>query len=376
MEDKNYRIELSNKIFDELVFSENKALELWRNEVSQLKLDTANLPMVDVLACVYNGESYVRNAIESILLQSYPNLNLIIVSDGCTDNTVNIIKSISDRNSNIKLIEKNTNQGLIKSLNEGLKYCKSDFIVRMDLDDLIHPLRIEKQMRFLLAHPRIDVVSCFMIIFNEKGEMKKVTYREDFDFQKITLLFYSPLSHAGSIFRSKVLLDLGYREEYIHAEDFDLWYRIMNKYVTAVVPEFLYLYRTHSNQVTNEKNITVLKSSLQLIMRNIFNEIKIDYVSEDVAFHTDYFLLNHKINDEYTWIRYHNWLIKILVCNQKSGYFNQEKLNKFVYDLYWQTPFGEISEKLSFKVFLEHLFSRINNQSNWSKIKSIIKRIL
>ena len=92
MENKAHRLILANEIYNKLVSSEDESMELWRASELSLKLQDKDIPALDVLTSVYNGEDYLVNAIESILMQSYPKINLIIVNDGSTDRTHDIIQ--------------------------------------------------------------------------------------------------------------------------------------------------------------------------------------------------------------------------------------------------------------------------------------------
>jgi glycosyltransferase involved in cell wall biosynthesis len=274
------------------------------------------------------------------------------------------------------LHENNDHQGIISCFNKGLEYCNSNYIARMDLDDLIHPLRFEKQMNFLNEHPDIGVISSYMRVFNELHETKDVTYREDFDIQKITMLFYSPLSHAGSIFRANVIKSIGYRDDFKYAEDYDLWYQIMSRYKTAVYPEFLYLYRTHSNQVTNARNLLIFKKSWFEIMKNLFQDLKLNFSDSDINYHIDNVLLVPVFASKEEWITQHLWFNRIILANKKSLYFNHEKLTQFIYHGYWLTPFLKYKNQFTLKMFLYLLFSETNRMSFGQKLKEILKYIL
>lgn len=376
MENKIDRVELAESIYSKLIVDETYAMELWSKNVDQLKLTASDLPCIDVLTCVYNAEAYIAHAIESILFQSWPNIHLVIVTDPCTDKTIDIIKQYTAKYSNITLHENNDHQGIIACFNKGLEYCNSNFIARMDLDDLIHPLRFEKQMNFLNVHPDIGVISSYMRVFNELKETKDVTYRDDFDIQKITMLFFSPLSHAGSIFRADVIKSIGYRDDFKYAEDFDLWYQIMSRFKTAVYPEFLYLYRTHSNQVTNARNLLIFKKSWFEIMRNIFQDLKLKFTDEDIYYHIDNVLLVPVFDKKEDWTAQHSWFNRIVLANKESLYFNHEKLTQFIYNGYWLTPFLKYKNQLNWNTFLSQLFSEINKMTFGQKLKEIVKYIL
>lgn len=375
MENKIDRVELAESIYSKLIDDEKYAMELWSNSVDQIKLPASDLPAIDVLTCVYNAEAFIAHAIESILFQSWPNIHLVIVTDPCTDKTIDIIKEYASKYSNITLHENQDHQGIIACFNKGLEYCHNKFIARMDLDDLIHPLRFEKQMNYLSEHPEIGVISSYMRIFNELNETKDVTYRDDFEVQKITMLFYSPLSHAGSIFRSEVIKSIGYRDDFKYAEDYDLWYQIMSRYKTAVYPEFLYLYRTHSNQVTNARNLLIFKNSWLAIMRNLFLDLKLKYTDQDIFYHIDNVLLVPEFKCKEEWMAQHLWFERIIQANKNSNYFNHDKLRQFIYNGYWITPFIKYKNQLNVGTFLSQLFSVLNQMSFSQKLKEIIKYI-
>jgi glycosyltransferase involved in cell wall biosynthesis len=367
---------LADQIAELLLTDENAGISLWKEKSETIRLQQEGLPLVEVLSCVYNAADYVANAIESVLNQTYPNLRFVIVSDGCTDRTTEIIQEYAAKYSNIHLIVNPENYGIIQSANIGLEVCKSDFIARMDLDDLIHPMRIEKQMAFLKDFPDIGAVSSYMKIFNENHEINEVMFRENYDLQKITMLFYSPLSHAATLFRTNVIKGIGYKEGYKYAEDYDLWFRIMCQYKTAVYPEYLYYYRTHSNQVTNQRNIDIIKSTWVMILANIFDKLKLNYTQDDIQFHIKYCTFNHSISSLEEWLEFHAWLNKIVESNQVSGFFNQEVLKSFLFMNYWMTGFNQFKSQMSLRQFNRVINCPLNPLSLFGKYKLIAKQLI
>ena len=373
MENKANRIEIAETIYAQLIANENNAMALWQANLTALKLDDQALPKLDVLTCVYNAEAFVAHAIESILWQSYPNIHLVIVTDPCTDNTIAIIESYCAKYPNITLVQNQEHKGIIDCFNIGLNYCESDYIARMDLDDLIHPLRFEKQMHYLLSHLDIDVVSCFMRIFDEQFQTKDVTYREDMDMQKITTLFYSPLSHAGSIFKANVLQSLKYVQGYVYAEDYNLWYRILKQFRTHVYPEFLYLYRTHSNQVTNTKNTEIIRASLLLILSKNLNDLNIEWRKEQALLFVNTMMLHNQSIDQNNWMHVNALLQDLIRHNAPKQLFNQRKLKSFIYLNYWLPNFEQVYKHISFRDLLISIQSDCNIGSTSNNIKTILK---
>ena len=117
-----------------------------------------NLPLVSVLMPVYNSKNYIEESINSILSQTYKNIEIILINDGCNDGTEIILKAFSKSHSNIKLYNQD-NIGYCNSINNGIQYCSGEYIARMDADDIMIFNRIEKQVNYLLNHTQISILS-------------------------------------------------------------------------------------------------------------------------------------------------------------------------------------------------------------------------
>jgi glycosyltransferase involved in cell wall biosynthesis len=177
---------------------------------------------------VYNAELYLKEAIESILNQTYKEFEFIIINDGSTDNSLAIIKDYSNHDSRIILINRE-NKGLIYSLNEGISKAKGKYIARMDADDISLPNRFEEQIKFLENNLDIGVVGSDAIVFHKDDKSIWTTY-SDSNRTKAELLFSSPLIHPSVMMRKSIIdkYKLFYKKEYIHAEDLELWIRFAN----------------------------------------------------------------------------------------------------------------------------------------------------
>lgn len=362
------RNRIADDIFQQLALNESRAVELWQSQNDELKLKDSSLPLLDVLTCVYNAEAYIENAVKSILFQSYPNIHLVIVTDPCTDRTIEIIKLLNQQYPQITLVENETHAGSITCFNIGLTYCKGDYIARMDLDDLIHPLRFEKQMNYFLNHPEIAAVSSFMRVFNENGPTQDVTYREDFDIQKITLLFFSPLSHAATIFKGEVLRRFQYDVKMKYAEDYDLWLKVMSEYKTAVLPEYLYLYRTHINQSTNEKNRLIAIETWKIIMQRLFSKLGLMINEDQMELHVQYNLLRNPLPDKGVYLSWLKWMNTIYEFNRNAQYFDSTQLREFVFTYSFIDAFDRFKNELT----VAELFAVLNSPySKFSRKRSL-----
>ncbi len=218
-------------------------------------------PLVTVLMPVYNAQKYLRPALESILNQTYKNLEILIINDGSTDNSEQIILSYKD--PRIRYI-KQENAGVGETLRRGVELAKGKFIRRMDADDITTPDSIEIQVNFLLKHPEFGMVAAQQCHITENGKVAKsktIPRPEWFDGKDFRILDFSdfqlgkavPIVHGTAMFYRKLALEVGnYRPWFRVAEDYDLWLRIMERSKIAVLNKCLYHLRIHGSSATSK----------------------------------------------------------------------------------------------------------------------------
>jgi len=198
---------------------------------------------ITVLMGVYNGQGYISQSMESILLQTYKDFEFIIINDGSTDDTLKIISSYED--SRIRIINQN-NAGLTRSLNQGISLAKGEYIARIDADDISMPERLSTQVQFLKSNPDVALVGANAILIDEDG---KKTGKTDFPSKNNELInkmieLISPFPHSTACFRRETALSLGgYNERFTRGQDFDLWLRMSQKYRIACINEPLIMLR-------------------------------------------------------------------------------------------------------------------------------------
>ena len=237
-------------------------------------------PLVTVLMPVYNAAEFLREAIESILQQSFTHFEFIIINDGSTDNSEQIILSFSD--PRISYIKNETNLKLIATLNKGFELAKGKYIARMDADDVSLVNRLGKQVQFMEANP--DTVMAGSWFESIGGVSKVVKYESDLNLIRFKMLYQTQFCHPTVIIRKSVVeqLDVLFYPVYLHAEDYDLFSRIAYKYQVSNIPEVLLQYRVHAANVSVlYKNIQV-DNSLKIIVSN-FKAIGVDVSKEDAA---------------------------------------------------------------------------------------------
>ncbi|CAG1016424.1 Putative glycosyltransferase EpsE [Anaerolineales bacterium] len=212
---------------------------------------TMPMPKVTVLMPVFNGAAFLRQAIESILCQTYRDFELLIIDDGSTDDSSFIISSYDDHR--IRLFQNSGNLGLVASLNRGLDLARGSYFARMDCDDFSLPTRLEKQLRFMYANTDVGVCGTW---YREFGGHDRITrcpaQHEDIWCRS---LFNPAVGHPTVMMRRSVIERVGlrYDETYCHGEDFDLWSRMLSTVKFANLEEVLLLYRVHPGQISSSR---------------------------------------------------------------------------------------------------------------------------
>ena len=213
---------------------------------------------ISVVLSTYNDSRYIKRAIQSVLDQSYPYFELIIVNDGSTDNTLDIINTFNDKR--IIVINKE-NTGLTDSLNVGIAHAKYDWIARMDGDDISLPNRFENQVK--LIKKDIGVIGGQYIKIDE-NDVKLSTNclpRTNFMIKMRHYLGYSCIVHPSALINKKYIEECqGYDTNFITSQDYDLWLMLSNKCKFVNTKEQILLFRKHA------KNISAQKKDIQFMM--------------------------------------------------------------------------------------------------------------
>lgn len=240
--------------------------------------------MISVIMSVYNAEKYLREAIESILTQSFTEFEFIIINDKSNDSSLKIIKEYEQEDGRIKLIKNKQNLGLTRSLNKGLSIAKYKYIARMDADDISMCDRFEKQVKFLEKNYDIDILGSYAYDINGKNKIigkRRVPLSHSDILEMLPIL--SPLIHPSVMFRKNSLDKTnGYNENFRTSQDYELWFRAASKGLKFHnLPEYLLKYRM-DNDYYKRKSI-----------KYRFNDMKIrynGYKQNDIPFYKWYLL--------------------------------------------------------------------------------------
>jgi glycosyltransferase involved in cell wall biosynthesis len=200
---------------------------------------------------VYNGEAYLADAVKSILDQTFGDIEFVVVDDGSADCTSDILDRFRD--SRIVRLRHTRNCGLVTALNHGLEVARGEWIARMDADDVSKRERLERQMAFLAAHPDTDVVGCRMEEIDSAGRPLRMFWApEEHAVILWKLLFETAVAHATTVMRRSLLAKAGgYRADYRHAEDVELWSRLWGAARFGNLADPLYVRRWHPLSVSS-----------------------------------------------------------------------------------------------------------------------------
>jgi len=213
-----------------------------------------NAPAVSVILPAYNCEKFIGSAIESVLQQTFNDLELIIINDGSSDKTELAILAFAD--PRIIYLKNKINSGLIFSLNKGIETASGKYIARMDADDISLPSRLAKQKEYLDTHLETTLVATTIGFMDDQGNDKG---RWGLDRKTIhhktirnKMPFENCIAHPSIMIRSNVLKEFKYDPRQVNIEDYDLWLRLLSHgHVINKINEPLLLYRVHDNSITN-----------------------------------------------------------------------------------------------------------------------------
>lgn len=211
-------------------------------------------PLVTVIMPVWNGARYLYEAVESIITQTFQDFEFLILDDGSTDSTPEILREFSMRDSRVRVIPLD-HQGIVRALNCGVQEARADWIARMDCDDVALPDRFQKQIRALTAHS--GSVLCHTGI-RQIGEPAYIATQPRFSrskaFLAARLCFQCPIAHPTVIFSKAAFLEAGgFREEERHAEDYALWGRMLLLGEIVGLPDPLLDFRVHAESISKKK---------------------------------------------------------------------------------------------------------------------------
>lgn len=230
-------------------------------------------PLVSVVMPAFNAEKYIPEAIESILNQTFKDFELIIIDDGSTDKTWNIIQEYAKKDGRIIPVRNEKNLKICKTLNKGVVLSKGVYIARMDSDDWSYPDRFEKQVEFMEKHQDVVVSGGYVEVSDENLAtlyLKKYPLLDN-DIRK-KMFIYNPFTHPCVIFRSEELKleNPIYNHDFYDAEDYDLYFRLGKKRKMANINDVLLKYRVSSGSISFKRHVRQGLITLLVRLKAVF----------------------------------------------------------------------------------------------------------
>ncbi|MBX2917504.1 MAG: glycosyltransferase family 2 protein [Cyclobacteriaceae bacterium] len=298
--------------------------------------------LVSIIIPAYNAELYIEACLQSILNQTYHHLEILIIADAPTDNTIKIIQTFNDER--IRVLINEVNLGLAASVNKAISEAKGLYMARMDADDIAHPQRLEKEIFFLEQNPGVSIVGTAMQSIGYSKYLHK--FPESHEACKAQLLFNVCFGHPTVVMRKNVFNDLKnlYREDLQqYSEEYELWCRLVEKVKFANLPDVLLYYRTYhpaeKSRAEERRRINSFQIRKDFIISNWGEQTEADYIYHD---HVCNLHKADTLNELTNWI---SWLERCARLNDTRQMFDnlvlQVELSKRAFELrYWNTHLG------------------------------------
>ncbi|TDE18686.1 glycosyltransferase family 2 protein [Dyadobacter psychrotolerans] len=241
------------------------------------------MPETTVLIPAYNCGKYIKETLDSVLKQKYKDYEILIIDDGSTDNTSQVIDTF--KNKKIKYLRNSENAGIVETLNHGLKIANSEFIARMDADDVMLGNRLEEQISFLQKNADFGMVGGWYRIMDENGRFLSTSKtHQDSDFLKLGLIFRNQFAHPAVTMRTAIVRELAYDPEFQYCEDHDLWIRFSEVCKVTNLPEQYLSYRWYSGNSCNRKQKELKTAVLRLLSREL-DKLKVSHSAQELMLH-------------------------------------------------------------------------------------------
>ncbi len=311
-------------------------------------------PILSAVMLVYNGESYLKEAIDSVLKQNFKDFELIIINDGSVDRSLDIINQYSD--GRIRVINNVTNMGIPYSRNIGLKNAKGEYLAWCDCDDINYQTRFEEQIDFLKANREYGVCGTWQLSHTGKKYAVHQTQKEP-DLVKAGLLFLPSIMNPTSMLRLSLIRknNLSYDTNLAIAEDHDFFLRCSMVFPLTNVQKVLVKYRASETSIIKKfkSKETESEEIRNVIHRRAINYLGIEPNECELIFHS-LLVSNKKFASFAEFESCYNWLVTLKQKNLETKIFDQNSLNKVLgHRFYVISKKASLYGLVTFKYFIK-----------------------
>jgi len=290
---------------------------------------------ISVIMPVRNGVAYVRSAIDSVLSQSFSDFWFIIVDDGSTDGLSDVVESYRD--DRIRFVRFEQPVGICGALNRGIDAAETEYIARMDADDVCYPDRLAIQHAYMEQHPDVGLCGSWVRLFGDSEAERIRRMPTNPEWVRAYALFDNPHVHSSMLLRRSFMdrHGLRYDDAFARAEDYDLWTRAMDHFAGVNLRQVLLRYRIHEQSVTTRALREMDAAAVRVVSRHL-QKLDIPISQEDLLFHR-YLGTNRLYPDRTrrTICKAADWLHVILDANDRTGVYDASLLRRVVSDVWY-----------------------------------------
>jgi len=329
-------------------------------------------PAITVLMCVYNGEPYLREAIDSVLGQSFGDFELLIVDDGSTDGSVLTVTGISD--PRIRLLKNEKNLGLVESRNRGIANSSGKYVAILDCDDIATKERLAKQFAFMEANPAFGMIGSWIEIIDAGGRSTGEVMQYPAEPGQIPsfLLFGNYFAQSAVFIRKSSLPEQWYRSEFPVAEDYDLWARMASVTRLWNLQEVLTSYRVHSPSATFRK-AELMERCIRGVVLHQLHLLGVQPSDNEMNIHRSVARLDFRLNRDFL-VDAELWLKKLCRCNENSGRYDPDNFKKVI-GWYWYLVCRQSTGLgfYSWRTFENSELGRLADLGVWPQVKFLVR---
>jgi glycosyltransferase involved in cell wall biosynthesis len=320
-----------------------------------------------VIMPVYNGEKYLKEAVDSVLSQTFTDFDLLILNDNSSDATASILEEYAKKDDRVVVVTKTSNEGPANLRNEGIEKANTPLIALLDADDIALPTRFEKQIIVLEADNELALCGTWFTIFGDKKE-KVIKHAVEHDDLKVQFLHSCGLGNSTVMFKKSAIKDLRFEHEYVPAEDYGLWSEFIANSKFYNIPESLVRYRWHPGNIsqTKEENLRIAEVTIK---KRQLTRLGIDQNSEKAIYYVNAVCLKRKQSFEDI-KQTITASYELLEKNKTIQFYNQNVFQKHIERTILRTIRNAKKNNLSY-------FNYVKNESGYfSKIKFLDKIVL
>lgn len=294
---------------------------------------------------VYNGERFLSQALASIWQQTFTDFELLVVDDGSTDRTSEILDACRDRR--LRILRNETRLKLAGALNRGLTEARGQLIARMDADDLMRKDRLARQVEYMTRHPEVGCCGGWAKTFGAETNtvLRFPSKAEDI---RAFCLFFSPFAHPAVMFRRDWFSqeELHYDGSYYPTEDYELWARAVMRFPCGNIPRVLIDYRQHEKSMTGAE-WSEMNAQTRRVQRGVLETLGLTPTEEELHIHRAASMGQLPASEE-SFHRTEAWLLKIAAANRESTLCSPSALESILNYVWFRSAMGAMRELQEF----------------------------